>query len=110
MYLCQVCGAVLCGDEHGPVWRLGITGHAGAGNVCPECFVCYEQARKREEQVGWPRREVRRIAECEELEDTLRASEQAWLAGPIAQREYNEWCDTCEARESVPAEEQPEWL
>jgi rubrerythrin len=36
-WICQVCGRVQDSRVES-VWRPDITGHKGAGNVCPKCL------------------------------------------------------------------------
>ena len=40
-YICQKCAKVFCNKEHPSTWRPDITGHSGAGNVCPACLGFY---------------------------------------------------------------------
>lgn len=45
MYLCQVCGKDKCSGCQDSVWRPDITGHEGAGNVCPSCLSDYNRSK-----------------------------------------------------------------
>lgn len=40
-YICQVCA---CIKADTPTWRPDITGHKGAGNVCPSCLAKHNAA------------------------------------------------------------------
>ena len=42
-YLCQKCGQVKNGGTHPAQWRPDVTGHQGAGNVCPSCLEAWEK-------------------------------------------------------------------
>lgn len=46
MYICQVCGRILCDGCRPAVWRPDITGLKGAGNVCPSCLSAHQEKNR----------------------------------------------------------------
>jgi len=37
-YICQKCGAILCGQCHPSSWMKNVTKNEHAGNICPSCL------------------------------------------------------------------------